>query len=215
MNAPAEISSMAFPEHWISLTAGCDANDVEPRSNQVNGRLLAQLVNGQRHGRGCLPFCLGLKPLDFVWLLQSHFEECPSLPEIMDISLPQNSQAVEAGRLRQELLEMRRDEWQEIRDLLLAGRAGENSFEIPLADIVAAGCLGGDHLWRDLGLQTRNELTELMARNFPQLSARNVADMKWKKFFYKQLCEQEGGYVCRAPTCEQCAAYDDCFGPEE
>ncbi len=39
--------------------------------------------------------------------------------------------------------------------------------------------------------------------------------MKWKKFIYKQLCITEGIYTCRAPSCEVCADYADCFGPEE
>jgi len=205
MNAPAELSALARAE----------VIDMQAAPELINARLLSQLVNSQRLGRGCLPFCLGLNPLDFVWLLQQHFAECPSLSTLLDVTLARNESAVENGKLRQDLLEMRRDEWQEIRDLLLSGRAGQEEFELRLADIVAAACLGGDHLWRDLGLRSRIELTELMARHFPALSERNNADMKWKKFFYKQLCEQEGGYVCRSPSCDQCAAYDDCFGPEE
>jgi NifQ. len=42
-----------------------------------------------------------------------------------------------------------------------------------------------------------------------------ASDMKWKKFIYKQLCEAEGLYVCRAPSCEVCKDYDQCFGKEE
>jgi nitrogen fixation protein NifQ len=38
--------------------------------------------------------------------------------------------------------------------------------------------------------------------------------MKWKKFLYRQLCLEEGIYVCRAPSCEVCKDYDLCFGPE-
>ena len=59
-----------------------------------------------------------------------------------------------------------------------------------------------DHLWQDLGLPARGELTALMRRNFPTLAARNVKDMKWKRFLYKQLCEAEGIYTCRAPSCQ-------------
>ncbi|MFM8444786.1 MAG: nitrogen fixation protein NifQ, partial [Methylococcus sp.] len=33
----------------------------------------------------------------------------------------------------------------------------------------------------------------------------------WKKFLYKQLCEAEGIYVCRAPSCGECVDYADCF----
>ena len=83
-----------------------------------------------------------------------------------------------------------------------------------MAPIVAAACLGGDHLWRDLGLASRQQLRELLQHNFPQLAQRNVNDMRWKKFFYKQLCEQDGGYVCRSPSCEQCPTHHDCFGEE-
>ena len=42
-----------------------------------------------------------------------------------------------------------------------------------------------------------------------------MADMKWKKFFYKQLCQTEGIHTCRAPSCEVCADYQACFGPED
>jgi len=87
--------------------------------------------------------------------------------------------------------------------------------ELWTARIVAVGCLGSDHLWQDLGLWSRAELSALMERNFPTLAAKNVHNMKWKKFLYKQLCIAEGVYVCRAPSCEVCADYDACFGPED
>jgi nitrogen fixation protein NifQ len=74
--------------------------------------------------------------------------------------------------------------------------------------------MAADHLWQDLGLPTRSELTALMRRNFPALAARNVMDMKWKRFLYKQLCEAEGVYACRAPSCQMCTDYDACFAPE-
>lgn len=83
-----------------------------------------------------------------------------------------------------------------------------------MASIVATACMGLDHLWQDLGLWSRNELSALLHTNFPILAARNIRDMKWKKFLYKQLCEREGIYVCRAPSCDVCADYALCFGSE-
>jgi nitrogen fixation protein NifQ len=74
--------------------------------------------------------------------------------------------------------------------------------------------MGADHLWQDLGLGSRQDLSELFWRNFPALAAMNQRDMKWKKFLYKQLCFQEGIYTCRAPSCEVCVDYSSCFGPE-
>jgi nitrogen fixation protein NifQ len=84
-----------------------------------------------------------------------------------------------------------------------------------MAEIVSAGCMGDDHLWQDLGLWQRPDLSRLMLNNFKPLAERNDKDMKWKKFLYKQLCDAEGIYVCRAPSCEVCTDYDNCFGPED
>lgn len=84
-----------------------------------------------------------------------------------------------------------------------------------MAEIVIAGCMGSDHLWQDLGLWQRADLTHLMLHNFEPLALRNQRDMKWKKFLYKQLCEAEGIYVCRSPSCEVCIDFHSCFGSEE
>jgi nitrogen fixation protein NifQ len=54
----------------------------------------------------------------------------------------------------------------------------------------------------------------MLQYNFPELAAKNEKDMKWKKFLYKQLCEAEGLYLCRAPSCDVCIDYSKCFGPE-
>ena len=81
----------------------------------------------------------------------------------------------------------------------------------------AIGCasLGDQHLWQDLGLPSRRELTLLIEHWFPQLAALNVHNMKWKKFFYKQLCLREELLICRAPSCSVCSDHPVCFGPEE
>ncbi|CAN0620973.1 Protein NifQ [Burkholderia multivorans] len=83
-----------------------------------------------------------------------------------------------------------------------------------VACLLASACGGDNHLWQDLGLPSRRELSALIGRWFPRLAAKNTHDMKWKKFFYKQLCEREGLFVCRAPSCGACSDYVHCFGPE-
>ena len=50
-----------------------------------------------------------------------------------------------------------------------------------LAAIIAAACLRPDHLWRDLGLDGRADVTELLTRHYPDLVARNVENLRWKK----------------------------------
>lgn len=171
---------------------------------QGNPAWLRLILERQRTGHTCLPFHLGLEPEAYDRLIAA------CLPDKAE-RVPAPS---ESDSLRQELLALRREEWQELRDLLLGGRAGRTAEEEALAAIVAAACLGGDHLWRDLGLSSRLQLHELLMHNFPRLAMRNVQNMRWKKFFYKQLCEQDGGYVCRSPSCEQCPTYHDCFGDE-
>ncbi|CAG9267785.1 nitrogen fixation protein NifQ [Paraburkholderia unamae] len=83
-----------------------------------------------------------------------------------------------------------------------------------IAHALAGACLGTNHLWQDLQLPSRRELSALLGYWFPRLAAKNTHDMKWKKFFYKQLCEREGLFVCKAPSCGVCSDYAHCFGPE-
>lgn len=179
-------------------------------SDLPNTELLARIIAAQRAGNSCLPLHLGLDLSTFGAMMRRHFPG-----KLFWLALHStHDDAFQRGTLRQQLFEIRSDEWRDLRDLLLDGRRNVDESEIWLASIVAAGCLGGDHLWRDMGLSSRTQLGELLRHNFPGIALRNERDMKWKKFFYKQLCEQEGGYVCRSPSCEQCVAYDDCFGIE-
>ncbi|WP_460506103.1 nitrogen fixation protein NifQ [Hydrogenophaga soli] len=83
-----------------------------------------------------------------------------------------------------------------------------------LAWALAFACLEPNHLWQDLHLPSRAELSQLMHDWFPTLAARNVAHMKWKKFLYKQLCERENLFICKSPSCQTCSDHPLCFGPE-
>ena len=111
----------------------------------------------------------------------------------------------------------RDDEVDDVRALLLEHAdpsAGPPAACAAVAEGVAVACLGDDHLWQDLQLSSRAELSRLLWHWFPALAAKNVHDMKWKKFFYKQLCEREGLFLCRAPSCAECSDQPVCFGPE-
>ncbi|MDP2505651.1 nitrogen fixation protein NifQ [Oceanobacter sp. 3_MG-2023] len=205
------------PTLWRQImTQLLPASTSERESLRTNtSRWLGQILRSQRQGRTCLPYYLGLKPVDYRWFLhrylygQNRYQSLP-FPQQQDRDNQRHG-----ADLRQQLLEMREDEWLEIRQLLLQHRAGKDDSELLMADMVAAGCLGKEHLWRDLGLLNRGELSALLSQNFPALVAANDRDMKWKRFFYKQLCEAGGGYVCRAPSCDDCTAYAECFGPED
>jgi nitrogen fixation protein NifQ len=106
-------------------------------------------------------------------------------------------------------------ELDDLLQLLIEYRAGVRASELWLAHIVAYSCCGRNHLWQDLGLANRGELSLLMTTAFPALAALNVGDMKWKKFIYRHYCTREGIYVCPAPSCGECADYSKCFAKEE
>jgi nitrogen fixation protein NifQ len=99
--------------------------------------------------------------------------------------------------------------------LLMEYRAAPTEELEWLCHAVATAAMRNNHLWQDMGLPSRNVLSRLMLENFPALAARNVGDMKWKKFFYRQLCERAGVPVCKSPNCADCVDYAICFGREE
>jgi nitrogen fixation protein NifQ len=166
-----------------------------------NDDLFAKILASQTVGLGILPTYLGLRKSVFMTLFKRHFPGA-KLPKV-------------SPRLVRTLDKMRLAEREDLKVLLLEHRADKDFSEVGLAEIVAAACMGGNHLWQDLGLWSRADVTQLMSQNFPALAAKNVHDMKWKKFLYKQLCQQAGVYICRAPSCEVCVDYAHCFGVEE
>lgn len=195
MNAPeASLSNAGF---FTSKLEG-------PLANQG---YLATMLIAQRTGQGCLPCNLGLKHDDYQQMLDTYFSGIKGMIEGPGTFREQND-------IRQELLELRQDELKELTTLLAEHTRGVDLSETWLAQIIAAGCMGGDHLWRDLGLLNRQSLKALFVENFPTLAEKNTGDMRWKKFLYRQLCEQGGHFVCRSPSCETCPTYDDCFGEE-
>lgn len=106
------------------------------------------------------------------------------------------------------------DEFDEIVELLLDHRASFAEQETWLAYAIASASMGENHLWQDLGLPSRAVLSSLMQTDFPSLASKNVGDMKWKKFFYRQLCQRAGVPICKSPHCADCCDYRICFGPE-
>ncbi|MEI9413999.1 nitrogen fixation protein NifQ [Mesorhizobium sp. Cs1321R2N1] len=106
-------------------------------------------------------------------------------------------------------------EEQLLRDLLLAQARPGDSASAWFAKIIARRAMRDDHLWQDLGLFNRAELSRLLATHFPTLAAGNTRNMKWKKYLYRMLCEAEGFSLCTAPSCRQCSDFESCFGSEE
>ena len=169
-------------------------------SGLQNDHVLATMLASQCAGEGELPYRLGLHPDAYEQMMAWHFPAVQLPMSFMNWS---------------ENFPDRQDEIGELSSLIFNHRADDSAETLWMANILTAGCMGGNHLWQDLGLWSRKDLSSLIQNNFPQLAAKNDKDMKWKKFFYKQLCIAEGIYVCRSPSCEVCPDYSDCFSPEE
>lgn len=107
------------------------------------------------------------------------------------------------------------EEEQSVRDILMMYATGASDLERPLAAMIARRCTWPHHLWQDLGLRDRGELSALMKRHFAPLAAKNRNDMKWKKFLYRMVCGSEGFTLCTSPVCSECDDFANCFGAED
>jgi nitrogen fixation protein NifQ len=165
-----------------------------------NRPVLASLLAGHLCGEGALPAGLGLPAAELENLWDAYF---PGGRPLSGIVLPNRAADILGMPERRDLIE-----------LLLAHRAACFPSETWLAFIVAAACAGSDHLWQDLGLANRGELSHLLYNAFPSLARQNIDDMKWKKFIYRFYCARDGIYACPAPSCGECIDYAQCFGPE-
>jgi len=167
---------------------------------QSNDETYACMLSSWHFGKGAMSDDFGLGGDGLSGLIKSHY---PGL-DMSSLNVPQRSND-----------EARNDERDEVYKLLMSHRANDSESEVWMAKIVAAACQASDHLWQDMGLWSRKQLSDLLMRNFPDLASKNINNMKWKKFIYKQLCITEGIYTCRAPSCEVCADYESCFAPED
>ncbi|QFI70817.1 Nitrogenase FeMo-cofactor synthesis molybdenum delivery protein NifQ (plasmid) [Sinorhizobium alkalisoli] len=102
-----------------------------------------------------------------------------------------------------------------VRGMLLSHARPGDPASARFAKIVARRALRHDHLWQDLGLYDRSELSRLLATHFPTLAAGNTDNMRWKRYLYRKLCKAEGLSLCLAPTCRDCIDFKSCFASEE
>lgn len=109
----------------------------------------------------------------------------------------------------------RLDEFADLLELLMAYRKDRTIQGEWVARAVAAGCMGDNHLWEDLGLASRASLSALLNAHFPTLVAQNTHNLRWKRFFYRQLCQRAEISLCKAPSCGVCSDYAACFGGSE
>ncbi|BCB26051.1 hypothetical protein SKTS_09370 [Sulfurimicrobium lacus] len=166
----------------------------------------AGVIHSSRRNKGLeTPAMMGLREDRFASLMESYF---PGALQNSGLRLSHGTAAPGCEALRGE-------EFGDLLDLLLEYRSTPDKESEWLAFAIATACMGDDHLYQDMGLPNRKILSDLLEAYFPSLFARNTGNMKWKKFFYKQLCDRAGVNACRAPSCQVCTDYFKCFGPEE
>ncbi len=101
-----------------------------------------------------------------------------------------------------------------LRELLWRSRTSAAPLTSLLSVLVSRRAAEPNHLWQDLGLANRGELSRLMQRHFAPLARRNTQDMKWKKFFFRMICREDGYSLCTVPCCSECNDFQACFGDE-
>lgn len=84
-----------------------------------------------------------------------------------------------------------------------------------LAKILAARAAHPGHLWMAMGLFKRPLLSSAIRRHLPSVFAANNKNMRWKRFFFKQICDLNGGTLCRTPNCGECSDYPLCFAEDD
>jgi nitrogen fixation protein NifQ len=83
-----------------------------------------------------------------------------------------------------------------------------------LCYIIAARAACPGHLWVAMGLFERPQLTAAIRRHLPSLAEANHQNMRWKRYLFKQVCDLNGGMMCKAPNCGVCSDYALCFAEE-
>ncbi len=167
---------------------------------QNNAVWLSKIMASWLCGQSVLPDYLGLTPAQFIHLTKTYF------PQTVISHQAPSGIVLDFQRMLEK---------EDLINLFQQHARSDNQETGLIAELIVSACLGNDHLWQDLGVWRRSELSELLAFNFPTLAQRNDKNMKWKKFLYKQLCEAEGMNLCRAPSCEVCMDYEVCFGSED
>jgi len=86
----------------------------------------------------------------------------------------------------------RLEEYRQLLSLLMENAAAGDERACERAEWIAQSALEPGHLWRAMGVSSREEVRRIMRESFPTLEAANDKDMRWKKFLYKRMCGWSG-----------------------
>jgi nitrogen fixation protein NifQ len=97
-------------------------------------------------------------------------------------------------------------------EMLWDNRGCDDPLNRLVAHAVACACFGHRHLWQDIGLRNRNELSGLLAKHFYHLSIRNTGNLRWKRFIFEELGLHLGVTDLLPPGCSECKDFQTCVG---
>lgn len=182
--------------------------NVHANTDSYYHQFFAQLIKAQLTGHSSMPYQLGLSNEEYKNLLADLNDQELFMLDQKWQNAP--STQTERSDILLELVHLRKSERDDIVSLLVKYRNQTIPHSSSAATIIATGCLSAAHLWNSLGFSCRTDLSDWIKLYFPYLATINN-NMRWKRFFYLQLCKQGGDYVCRAPTCSACSSFDECF----
>lgn len=87
---------------------------------------------------------------------------------------------------------------------LLESHAANTYAAFTIAPMVAEYSLKMNHLYEDLGFESRTQMGKFMQHHFPTLSEMKPKEKLWKKFLYDSIGEI-------APACIECDDQLTCF----
>jgi nitrogen fixation protein NifQ len=196
-DAPLWVRSLSLSLPQDALTAARMTKWLDAATNAASPdtQLFAKLI-AERDARNELAL-LGLQQPAWRALVARHFARA-AVPAALPLAVT-SSEHAEFVRTLHALL------------LTYASAAIHADDAQCLAAIIAHACLRPDHLWRDLGLAGRDEVTWMLTRYFPTLVALNNANLRWKKFLAEQRALSLGLQPGPAPGCPGCEDYGHCF----
>ncbi len=190
---------MKADELYGWLVDSCASSACDPFDCHVVGAILAiAAAEAQAGGRSLLEG-VGLSKSELLALAGEMF---PAACAVLDRAVGDRPVVLDV-------------EEQSVRDILSMYCSRGDALEQRLIAMIARRCQAPHHLWQDLGLRDRGELSALMRRHFAPLAEKNRGDMKWKKFLYRMVCGAEGFTLCTSPVCSECDDFQVCFGAED
>lgn len=196
------------------LTAAASAQDIDARvctlldhalPGHPDARFFATVIGKSLALRDLAR--TGLSPAELAGLLASLFPgaRAGTAPAIADLWTQWHAYAARGPAYPQ-------PDFTRLLRVLLDACGGPAATTPWVSRVLAHACLRPDHLWRDLGMAGRQDVTALLTRHYPELAARNTSNLRWKKFLAYSAFAHAGLPAQPAPGCAKCEDHGLCYG---